>query len=307
MKYFTLKISVLISALMFVLPAFSQITLQYNLKKGEIFKQNMVTNMDIVQKIMDQEMKINLTVGMKATFEVKAVNGDSYTLEMKYKEIKMSTTMPGMGNLSFDSNTPENIATQLNMGPMLKAIIDKPVESVITKTGKVESVKGFEKIKEAMFNSLDRSMPEQTKQMMVAQLGSQYSEESFKAFFAQNLSYFPEKPINTGNSWDVKITSTISNFSMNINTKMTLRSIEGNVVVLDMDGIVSTPEEAEQEMNEIKAKVSLKGIQKGTIKVNKNNGWIISSEITHKFNGDIESMGMKVPIFATTTTSITED
>jgi hypothetical protein len=301
MKHFTLKISTLSLFLMFVLFSCGdkeKITLEYNLKQGETLKQNMVMNMDLVQKMMGQEIKISLAMTMKMAFDVKESQGDDYTLEVKFKELKTEAGIPGMGNISFDSNTSENVATQENIGPMFKAVVDKPFEVVMNKTGKTKSVKGIDKLLEAMLGSFDENVPEEIRQQLIGQLGSQFSEEAFKAQFAQYTGYFPDKPVAVGDSWNVKMTTTVSNFSINLDLKSTLKSIEDNVVNLDVDGTVSTPEGYEQDVNGMKAKITLKGTQKGALKINKDTGWAIFSDITVNFNGEIEVMGMKVPVYA---------
>jgi hypothetical protein len=307
MKNFTLKAIALIFALTPVCSAFSQITLKYNFKKGEIFKQNMVTDMNLTQKIMDQEMNINIILSLKSTFEIKEVTEESYILEVKHKEMKMNTAIPGAGNISFDSNTPEDIATQQDLGPLLKATIDKPIEIVMTKAGEVKSVKGLDKINEAMLNSLDTNIPDAMKRQLTSQFSSQLSEENFKSMFSQNSSFFPDKPVNIGDTWNQKLSVTVSNFTTDSDIKMTLKSVDGKAVTMDVDGIISTPEGYEMEMNGMKAKASLKGTQKGTTTIDKNTGWIISSKSEQSFSGDIEAMGMKIPISATSTISISND
>jgi hypothetical protein len=307
MKKIVLKISALTLALMLVLPASSQITLKYNFKKGETFKQNVTSNMDLTQKIMDQEMKIKLIVTIKTTFEVKDVKDGNYIMEMKYKELKINTVMPGMGNLSFDSNTPKDVATMQDFGPMLKAIIDKPVEVVLSATGKVESIKGADKLGEAMLNSFDANVSDAVKKQLIAQFGSQFSEEHFKTLFSQNAGYFPDKPVKKGDNWNYKLSTTASNFTLDVDLIMTLKNIDGDIVTVDAKGTITTPEGLEQEINGMKTKTSLKGDQSGWVKIDKNSGWIVESEIVQNFAGDIEAMGMKVPLSVTLTTTVSDD
>jgi hypothetical protein len=245
---------------------------------------------------------------MKTIFEVKDVKDANYVLDMKFKEMKINTAMPGMGDIAFDSNTPEDIATMQDLGPMLKAIIDIPVEIVLTKTGKVESVKGADKLSEAMLNSLDTNIPDATKQQLISQFGAQFSEEHFKSLFAQNEGYFPDKPVNTGDSWNYTLSAVpTANFTMNINLKMTVKNIEGNTVTIDTEGTVSTPEGYETEMNGVKAKMSMNGAQKGWVKIDKNTGWVISSEINQDISGEIEAMGMKIPVSVKSTASSSDN
>jgi hypothetical protein len=307
MKKFTLKIGALTLALMFTFPVFSQLTLKYNFKKGDIFKQNMEVNTDMTQKVAEQEMKFNLIFIGNVTFEVKDVKDANYTLEMRYEKLKMDMTIPGMGNLSFNSNTPEDIATLQDLGPMLKAVIDKPVEIVFTETGTVVSVKGADKLGEAMFNSLDTNIPDAMKQQLIAQFSSQFSEEYFKTLFSQNAGYFPGKPVNTGDSWDYKISTKTSNFVMDINTQMTVKSIDGNIVTLDVGGTVATPEGYETEINSMKSKITIKGVQKGWVKIDKNKGWVVSSKITQDTAGNIETMGMNILMSMSSTVSVSDN
>jgi hypothetical protein len=307
MKHFILKISALALAIMVAFPAFSQITLKYNLKKGETLQQNMVTFLNLSQKIMEQEMKIDMSINMQSAFDVKDVQGDNYIMDMKYKAVKMNMVMPGgAGAMTFDSNTTEDIATQQNISPILKAIIDKPLEIVMSKTGKVESIKGIEKLHEAMVNSMDKNIPEQMKQQMITQLGSQFSDEALKTMFAQNSSFFPDKPVSAGDRWNMKSSTTVSNFKMDLDMKMTLKSIENDAVDIAIEGTIFTPEGYEQETRGITTKVTLKGTQQGLVTVNKNTGWIISSNITQHFEGNIEAVGMKIPLSVTSTITVTD-
>jgi hypothetical protein len=283
------------------------ITLEYNLKQGEILKQNMVMNMDMVQKFGGQEIKISIAMKMKMAFEVKESQNDSYTMEVKFKEMIATVGVPGMQNISFDSNTSEDVATQANIGPIFKAIIDKPFETVMTKTGKVRSVKGLDKFMEAMLGAFGEDVPEETRRQMIEQFGSQFSEEALKSQLEQSTGYFPDKPVGIGDTWNTKVATKSSNFTINIEIKSTLKSIEDNVVGLAIDGIVSTPEGYEMDINGAKAKASLKGSQKGTFKLNKDTGWVISSDMIMNFNGDIEVMGMKVPVYVASTIQITNE
>lgn len=306
MKTITLKISALALSLMLVCPAFSQITLKYNFTKGEILKQNTVATVAMIQNIMDQEIKMNTTVTAKLTYEVKEARDDGYTIEARYKEMKMSITPPGMErNLSFDANTTDSIANQQNLGPMLKAMIDKPLEIILAKTGETESVKGMDKLYEAMLSSLDESIPAAQKQQLTGIFEAQYSDKSLSQLFAQYSGNFPDKPVSIGDSWSQKRAATMANFAVTINTKTTLKSVDGNVATLDIEGSISSPEEAVMEMNGIKIKVSLNGDVKGVTKVNKDTGWMISSEIKQNLAGEIEATGMKIPLTLTIDNIIT--
>jgi hypothetical protein len=274
-----------------------KIPLEYNLNQGEILKQNIVTTEDLVMKFEELELKLSLATEMKVTFEVKESQKDSYTFEMKIKEMKMTVGMTGFGNFSHDSNAAEDAATPSDFSLLFKAIIDKPVESVITKTGKLQSVKGLAKL------------IEEARQQAAEQLGFTFSEEVFKLQLEQSIVSFSDKPVGTGDSWDYKMATGVFGFAVRADMKSTLESIEGNVLNIDINGTVYIPEEeSEQEINSMngaKDKISLNGTQKGILKVNKDTGWVISSDMAVNFNGNMEVMGMKVPLYVASTIKVT--
>jgi hypothetical protein len=310
MKHLILKISTLSLFLMSILSSCGdkeKITLAYNLKQGEILKQNVVMTMDLVQKLGNQEMKLSLTMDMKMTFDIKESQNDDYTIELKFKELKTDVVMPaGMGNITIDSKTSANAVTHEDMGPIFKAVVDKPVEVVMTKTGKIKSVAGMETLIEAMANSFSDSQFDSVhRQQIIEQFGSQFSEKAFISQFEQYTGYFPDKPVRKGDSWKVKMTTTASNFSVNIETKSTLKDIDNNVVSLGIDGTVATPEGYEQDVNGVNTKLSFKGSQKGTLKINKDTGWVISADIAMNFNGEVDAAGMKVPVYIASKITVT--
>ncbi|MDR0714174.1 MAG: DUF6263 family protein [Bacteroidales bacterium] len=301
MKWFILRIGVPVTALMLSFPAFSQVSLKYTLKKGEVFKTNVMSEIDMLQKIMDQEVRFNFEYTMKSVFKVKEVINDGYVLEMRYTGIKMRTGVADKV-IVFDSNDSETTDMQQNLNPVLKAMIDQPVEITMSRTGKIQSVEGFDAILEAMYNSSEGNIASAMQQQLKSQFGSPTSVQSF---ITQN--YFPDHPVNTGDSWNFKETVNISNISIGVDVKQTLKRIEDEVIVLDMEGVISTPEGYETEVNGMKVKQSLNGTQKGETIMDRHTGWVVSSQITQTLEGKMEISGMNIPISATSIISITSD
>lgn len=279
--------------------------LEYNLAQGATYRQSIDMNMDLVQTVMNQEMKVNMIMNMKTVFDVKESRDDSYVLDMKFEELKTDINMPMIGTVSLDSNTTDDIATQANPGAIFKALINKPIETVMTKTGKIESVKGVDSLLSGMINAFDESMPETIRQQMLTQFSSQFSEEAIKNQLEQNIGYLPDKPVSTGESWKMKMETKASNFLLIVDLKSTLKSVEDSIFTIDVEGTVATPDGYEQDINGVKAKIILTGTQKGTLKLNRATGWVISSDITMDFNGDTEFSGMKIPIVATSKVTVT--
>lgn len=251
-------------------------TIQYNFSEGDSYRLDMVMDM----KVSQQGMEMGTTMDMKTHSDITKVDGDLYTMEMMYDEIKMSAT--GLMQMSFDSNTPDTIATIENMSPLFKALIGKPLEIIIDKNGKVQSISGSEKLTEAMRNSLDESIDESTRNMMMAQIGQQFNDESLKSMMEQSAGYFPGKPVKVGDSWS----SIVNVQSVKVDMTMTLKSVENDVATIEGAGEISATEGA----------VTLEGNQKAVIKVNMKTGWIISSEMNQVMNGSGAEVVNKITI-----------
>jgi hypothetical protein len=281
-------------------------TLAYNFAKGQNYKQTTATDMLIVQDIMGQEMKITSQITMTTDFNVRETRNNAYTLDVRYKEMKLTIDMGGAGaSLALDSNTPDDKATLQNLSPMLKAVTNKPIEFVMTKSGKLESLKGIDKIYEAMLNSLDASVGEAMRQQVIGQIGNQLSDAAIKSSWEQ-YNYYPENPVAIGESWDGEVKIKMNDIDLVINSKTTLKSVDDKVFVVEGEGILSSPPNGTMKVNGMDISVSLKGTQKATIESDRKTGWVIRGNVVQHIEGELEAMGTIIPITLDLTALITD-
>ena len=66
-----------------------------NLKKGETYIQNVISRVDIDQKINGQEMKMGMLVTGKVAFKVVDVVGEEYKMDAKYENLSLEMQRPG--------------------------------------------------------------------------------------------------------------------------------------------------------------------------------------------------------------------
>lgn len=298
MKSILIKTNLLIIILLFSISCSGEgnkkYTLALKLAKGETYKQHFAGDVDLTQEAMGQKMHILTQMNLKWHYSVTDQQGDRVNLQLVYDEVKMDMDM-GTAKVSFDSNTSEDVASIENMGPLFKAIIGLPIELQLTKD-KLTSVTGFENLQKAMVGAIDPNLGEQVKQQFLAMGNQQFSEESIKSLFEQFGSYLPDKPVGIGDAWDVE--TTINNNGINLfnQLKVTLKKVEGTVATLDVTGTVQTQEGgATQNMQGMEAKIEMKGEQSGTVLIDMNTGWAISTEITQNITGETKVMGMSIP------------
>ncbi|MDR2424162.1 MAG: DUF6263 family protein [Prevotellaceae bacterium] len=274
-------------------------TLELKFNKGDILKQKMVS--DIETSIAGQ--KIAMIMEIAYSFDVKEVMNDGFLLNLKYDAMKLN--MPLMG-ISLDSNTEDDIITLQNFSPLFKLLTKQSFELQMNKGGKIESFKGMDNLVEKIAAAFDPSVPDEMKTQLIEQFGNQYSQESIKGVFEQMGAFYPATPVNVGAKWTHELELPVNSMSFKINLTMTLKGVENEVALIDLDATVASVENAVLETNGIQIPVSLNGTQKGTAKVDMKTGWTIESTITQNISGNMEVMGMKTDMSIVTKTQVSQ-
>ena len=269
--------------------------LSYNLKKGETYKININAVMTMTQTTSDaNSMKISTEMLVSTSFHVKDFLNERYLIDVVYDNIKMNIGMP-MGQFTIDSNTPDNVASMQNMGPLLKAAVGKPVKIEITPNGKVESLEGSEELMQAMLNAFDPNVPENARKELVKQFGAQFSGESLKQSLGQFSAYFPDKPVAVGDSWVNKINSTMgSGGVVGVDMNLTLKNVKNNVATIETTGDISSDVNYSFSGND--SKMSMKGTQKGFVSIDLTTGWIVDSNTVADTESEMNFGGSKIPM-----------
>lgn len=267
--------------------------LEYNLKKNESYKQNTQVDMKISQQVMGQNIDVRSTIDIETTHFVKDIDRDLITMDFVYDRIRSVVDAGGI-NQEMDSDTETSMASPTNMGPLYKAMIGIPVSVIMTKKGNVQSIKGVEKLSEAMMNSLENIDLPIGKEQITSQFTQQFNEASIKQLLERTTAYFPDKDVSIGDSWNI-VMDMHDPYVLSVNMDMTLKEVEDNIAILEGKGDVSTPEGIISEEQGIQVKVNLKGTQSGIIKIDMNTGWTVSAVIIQEMVGESEVMGMKVP------------
>lgn len=281
--------------------------LEYNLKAGDVYHQTVIMKMELTQKMMGQSMKVNSDIQMKYHYDVIDATADSiYTLAFVYDHLKMTMDIPG-SSVTVDSETEAEIATLTDMNPIFKALTGVYIELKMNKQGKVISMTGLDKLVDAIVNSIDESMDETIRQQLVAQFEQQFGGDSMEKMFDQLSSYFPENEVKIGDTWNNNM-HVGGQVNMDINVLMKLKNVKDHVATLEANGDFVTDEGGiVQEINGMETKITMKGTQKGIVKIDLNTGWQISSEMTQNFDTETEVGGAKIPqTIVMKTTIVTE-
>ena len=270
----------LLSVLSFHSFSADKYTLELKLEKGKTFKNSTNAVMSAEMDAMGQVMKFGVKSEAVHKFVVIGQTKDVYDMQMSLLKMKIDMDSPMMP-FKFDSEATE-IA-----GYDTKTIFGIPIDVQLSKTGKVVAIKGNEKLIE----KTETISNEQIKQM----LSSQFTEQVLKTSIEQSTKFFPDKPVEIGENWDI-ISSVFSNgVDIISKAKLSLKQVKDNVGTIELTGTLSTPEGgAIMKAQGMDMKVSIKGDQTGTILVDMKTGWIVSYELFQKYIQDVEVMGQNM-------------
>ncbi len=298
----------LLSALTATLSTAQKTNLRFNLEIGKTYTQIMNSKSNIVQEIAGQKMDITMGIKGGMTYLVKAVNDDTYDLEVRYKHLNMTMQLPQM-TLQFNSeeSDKEDILSQI-----LAEMIDKPFYIKIAKNGKIEAVKNIEALFTSAFNKF--SLSEAETLQVKNQLSKAYGEEAFKGNMEMATAIFPDSPVVIGDKWTIT-TKLASEMTADINTIYEFKAEnKDHYLIQGRSKIETTNKDTYIETTAgMPMKVDLTGTMVSEIKVDKNSGWIIEANIAQEMQGNMQFKensalpdGMTVPMTIKNEMTITE-
>lgn len=279
-----------------------------NLQQGETYYQNSKADIAIHQEIQGQPIDYSMTVSGKMGFLIKEKREDYYIMEIKYHSLAMKTVSPyGI----MDISTDEKGSTNDLMASILSKMLNHSFEAKISKDGNIEQVDNLD----AMFADLFKDyldIPEMQRTQIIEQLKQSYGENSFKGNLQMITAIFPDKEVKVNDIWNKQITMETS-MKVLMDSEYTLKELTEEYALLAVSGsAITTDDGGFQEMNGMPTKFDLSGNILGTIKINRETGWIEHSDVHQEFEGYVElgdspqfPGGITIPMKMVTDTMIT--
>lgn len=267
--------------------------LYYKLETGKTYNQIMTMNTAMIQHVAGQKMDMNIMMHFGMNFRVSDVTGDRIHAKMGFSSIEMEMITP-MGSFLFSSekDVEANTMMPVDLSKMLKSMKNVSFDMVMTKYGKVESLKGYDEMIESILNTFDLS--ESQKIQARTALAQNFSEEKMIEQM-KNMTIYPAYPVAIGESWMLEVNTN----QMDLENTYTLKEITENEIVLEVDSkILNMKIEGGSGL--------LEGIQHGTTIAYRSSGWIKKSKIKQEVAGAITMQGMEVEIDMNSDITITD-
>ncbi|CAN5304535.1 hypothetical protein BH09SUM1_BH09SUM1_11170 [soil metagenome] len=237
--------------------------LRVKLTPGDKAQMLMVMDQKITQEMGGQKSPADQHMEMSMSSEVISADAGVYTVKVTYGRIAMSNKAVG-GNMNFDSD--DDTSSTINpMAGVLRAFVGAELTMQVTDRGKIVEMKGYEKVWEKMFATLD-AIPEQYREPLKDAMKEQFGEKSMSEMLNRITGVLPDAPVGVGDSWARKV-EVAAGFPMQVETTYTLKGKDGDAFLIESKGTISPlTNGAPTKINGTEVTYAMSGTQTGTLR-----------------------------------------
>ncbi len=257
--------------------------LALNLQKDSTYYLNSSSSLTIIQDIPGQKQTIEMIMGGRIAHKVTAIKDSVYDMEVKYASLSVSMKV---GAMHVNMNSAGGGGNSL-LDKLMASVINVPFYMSITRTGKVLSVTGMEKL----YENMTANVPEATdaqKAQFKTQMAQSFGEKSLKGAFQDAFAMFPVKKVGLNDTWTASTVLESSGMAAKVNTTYALNAATNDAYVIHGDatvgGISANP--GYRSANGIEMRfIDIKGKSTTDLKLDKNTCWLIEVKITKTIDG----------------------
>ena len=269
-----------------------------NLTKGSTYYLSSNATSEVTQTISSEHTTINLSFAYRMAFKVIDIADSVYSMEVSYQSLNVKMEMPD-NTVNFDS---KNAEPQDVPSTIIAAMMNKPFNLEITKTGKVVAFKNFEKMIQGVldgFPQIDTAKKTQFKAMFIQSFGP----VAFKRNVEAGTAIFPTGPVTKDEKWTIK-TMLESPAKANVSVTYQLADVVEGLYIIHGEGKITSDKSAgPATINGMPVKYNLNGSSISNIKIDKATGWITEMRLRQIMVGDMKILdnpkmpgGASVPI-----------
>lgn len=252
------------------LTVFSQTTLEYNLKIGDVFTIEQKAHQSIIQEIDGASHEITNDLGGILEFKVVKENENSYEIAFTFKDLNLLMKSSIQGEIM---NVQAKDVTKGDMqSEMFNSLLDTPVQLILSKTGDIIEVTGGDSLVTKMSDASGIE-DEFSKNMMKQGLKKEFGSEALSNSYKQLTYFYSDSLVNIGDSWKNEY-----NGKLSAKNTWTLNEISDNVLISGEAHVVMSTDESGTKMN-------LSGTQSTEIVADPESGFIINMTVKGEANG----------------------
>ncbi len=253
-----------------------------HLAKGDTYYLVSTGTSAIVQSVNGTQNKVNLTLGYKMAFKVTGGTDTTYDIEVSYQALAMKINM---ADTSIDMDSKK--ASPLDIpSSIIAAMMNKPFNIKLSKTGKLRSVENLEKMINGVFEGFPQIDSVKKKQFR-SQFMQSFGPNAFKGTLEMGTAIFPSAEVAKNDKWTVN-TSTAELVKSTVQTVYQLVGVDDHFYQIHGDGTVTSDKDSKPvEVNGLPMRYDLNGSTLTDIKVNRVTGWVSEVSLKQLMSGSL--------------------
>ncbi len=256
---------------LFLLPVRAQTSLQYNLRKGQVFRIKQEAVQQIAQEIEGTTHEITNSIEGILEFRVLAVRDETYELSVTFKDLQLYMYSSSEGEL-LDINaadTPEGDV----QARIFHSILDIPIHIVLDRSGDVLSVTGGDTLVARM---ADASGVEDTftRELMKESLERDFGSEALSNSYEQMTYIYPKNKIRIGDRWKNEYKGKVSSSNSWI-----LNALQGGHASIQGEASVM------MRLHDAASSMSLTGTRTTEISTELSSGFLLAMKVRSQSSG----------------------
>ena len=257
-------------------------TQKFILEKGKTYPFSSVQKE--VQTIKDpsgKSMKGTQEIVDERNIVVNDFQNGVYDLTINILGKKMTSIADGK-TVVIDTKQPAPKEEQLkNIWTINNTLVGSKFSVKMKENGEVISIKGIDELYKKVEKAITPFVKEAEQRKQFVEFFKQgFNEKMIKEEFSAGINILPKKGVKLGESWTIS-ENIDPEGKVKSNITYTLNKIENGVAEVSVTGNIPAKSN-KQTQNGITMTMSVEGSQNGTLKIDENSGWVLSSKMNIK-------------------------
>ena len=257
-------------------------TQKFILEKGKTYPFSSVQKE--VQTIKDpsgKSMKGTQEIVDERNIVVNDFQNGVYDLTINILGKKMTSIADGK-TVVIDTKQPAPKDEQLkNIWTINNTLVGSKFSVKMKENGEVISVKGIDELYKKVEKAITPFVKEaEQRKQFIEYFKQGFNEKMLKEEFSAGINILPKKGVKLEESWTIS-ENIDPEGKVKSNITYTLNKIENGVVEVSVKGNIPVKSN-KQTQNGITMTMSVEGSQNGTLKIDENSGWVLSSKMNIK-------------------------
>lgn len=257
-------------------------TQKFILEKGKTYPFSSVQKE--VQTIKDpsgKSMKGTQEIVDERNIVVNDFQNGVYDLTINILGKKMTSIADGK-TVVIDTKQPAPKDEQLkNIWTINNTLVGSKFSVKMKENGEVISIKGIDELYKKVEKAITPFVKEAEQRKQFVEFFKQgFNEKMIKEEFSAGINILPKKGVKLGESWTIS-ENIDPEGKVKSNITYTLNKIENGVAEVSVKGNIPVKSN-KQTQNGITMTMSVEGSQNGTLKIDENSGWVLSSKMNIK-------------------------